>query len=217
MGLTVTSISGFSLAMLYDCLWAGSYSLTSNTTINPTTDVAVTRWASTTPGNADFAGGNMMQCVLTATLTHTGAATVTTTYVDQGGGAGTTISLTPATGPLVNRIIFNTTHNSATVITSTPFMPLTNSGDSGVTSLSQVQIAGGTISSGAVYHKIVRPLLIMPFIAASSYIEQDSTLNVGNMVELHNVSQVCGCLGWNLFSGGTSAASMSAFLRMAEG
>jgi hypothetical protein len=219
VGLSVISITGFSLAMLYDCLWAGSYSLLSNTTIDPTTDVAVTRWASTTPGNADFAGGNMMQVVIySATLTHTAAYTMTVTYTDQAGVTGkTTISIAPATGPATYRILHNTTHNSATVITSTPFMPLTNAGSSGVTKLQSVQIAGGTVTVGTVYHKIVRPVLVMPFIAANSYIEQDTTLNIGNMPELHNVSQVCGCLGWNLFSAGTTAASMAAFLRMVEG
>jgi hypothetical protein len=218
MGLTITSISGFALAMLYDCLWAGTYSLTSNTTITPSASVTVTRYASTTAGNADYAGGNMMTVTLTATLTHTGAPTVTTTYHDQAGaGSKTTISVGPATGPLINRIILNTTHNTATVITSSPFQPLTNSQSSGVTSVDIVTIAGGTVSSGAVTHKIVRPLVIMPFIAANAYIEQDTTLNIGNMMELRNVSQVCGCLGWYTFSAGTTAASMSAFMRTVEG
>jgi hypothetical protein len=219
IGLTVTNVQGFALAMLYDCLWAGSYSLTSNTTLAPNTPIGVTRWANTTPGNVDYAGGNMMQCVLTATLTHTGAATITTTYADQGGtGSKTTISITPATGPVLPRIISNTIHNSATVPGSTPFMPLSNSGSAGVTQVTQVVIAGGTITSGAVVHKIVRPLIIMPFIAATSYIEQDTTLNIGNMVELRNVSQVCGCLGWNVLCGpGSNNGSMAALLRMVEG
>jgi hypothetical protein len=217
-GLSVTSITGFAMAMLYDCLWAGSYALTSNATINPTTDVAVTRYASTTAGNADYAGGNMMQITLYSTLTHTVAGTITTTYTNQGGTAGrTTISTMPATGLLTGRIIANTTHNTATVITSSPFMPMTNGGDSGVTTVEQVVISGGTVTVGTVYHKIVRPLVLMPFIAANTYIEQDATLNIGNMVELRNVSQTCGCLGWNTFSAGTTAASMSAFLRMIEG
>jgi hypothetical protein len=181
--------------------------------------VAVTRYASTTPGNADYAGGNMMQCALTATLTHTVAGSLTTTYTDQGGTTGkTTISTMPATGPLAGRIVFNTPHNSATVIGSTPFMPLTNAGSSGVKNLEQVVVAGGTVSSGTVNHKIVRPLLVMPFIAANSFIEQDTTLNIGNMVELRNVSQVCGCLAWNVLCGaGTTAATMSAYMRTVEG
>jgi hypothetical protein len=221
VGISVTAINGFTLAMLVDNLWAGEYSLTSNATINPTTDVAVTRWAATDAG-ADFAGGNMMQLRLSATLTHTVAPVITTTYVNQAGtDSRTTISTCPATGPLINRIIGNTTHNSATVLNHTPFMPLTNGagsgGDSGVTSLSQVVISGGTATSGSVSHKIVRPLILMPFIAASSYIEQDVTLNIGNMVQLRSVAQVCGCLGWNLYSNGTTAAAMSAFLRTVEG
>lgn len=220
MGLTIGSIAGFSLAMLYDCLWAGSYNLVSNNvTINPTTDVSVTRYASTTPGDADFAGGNMMQMVVySASFTFSVAGSITTTYTDELGNTGhTTIFIPSASGLLINRIVGNTGHNSATVIPCTPFMPLTNGGDSGVLKLEQVVIGGMTCTVGTVYHKIVRPLLIMPFIAASSYIEQDATLNLGNMIELHNVSQVCGCLGWNLFSTGTNAASMSAFMRTVEG
>lgn len=216
--LSVTSISGFTLAMLYDALWGGEYSLTTNTTLNPSTDVAVTRWASTTAGNAEYAGGNMMQMRLSATLTHSAACTITTTYTDMAGGTGaTTISIVPATGPLINRIICNTTHNSATVLTHSPFMPMTNGDKSGVHKLEQVVISGGTVTNGTISHKIVRPLILMPFIAASSYIEQDATLNIGNMIELHNASQVCGCYGWNLYSAGTTAAAMSAFLRTVEG
>lgn len=220
MGLTITNIAGFALAMLYDCLWAGSYNLVSNNvTINPTTDVSVTRYGSSTPGNAEYAGGNMMQMVVySATFTFSVPGTITTTYTNQGGTTGKTTIFIPSASTLaIWRIIANTGHNSATVLPGTPFMPLTNGGDSGVIKLEQVVIAGMTCTVGTVYHKIVRPLILMPFIAASSYIEQDSTLNIGNMVELHNASQVCGCLGWNLFSAGTSAGAMSAFMRTVEG
>lgn len=211
-GLTTSSISGFALGMLLDYLWAGQYLITSNTTINPTTDVEVTRYA------AALANGNRMMAVLASTLTHTGAATITTTYTNEGGTAGrTSISITPATGLLNGRVVFNTIHSSATVVASSPFMPMTNNGDAGVRTLEQVQIAGGTVTAGTINHKIVRPLIIMPFIAANSYIEQDSTLNIGNMVELVNVSQVCGCLSWVVFTGGTSTATMSSFLRTVEG
>jgi hypothetical protein len=211
MGLTTPNITGFTLAMLVDNLWAGSYVITSNATINPTTDVAVTRYASSA-----LAGGNMMMCVLASTLTHTVAGTITTSYTAQDDSTKTTISICPATGPLINRVIFNTLHNSATVVASTPFMPLSNGGGSGVKSLQQVVISGGTITAGSIVHKIVRPLIIMPFIAANSYIEQDTTLNIGNMVELVNVSQVCGCLGFLVFTGGTTATTMSAMIRTAE-
>lgn len=211
-GLTTTSITGFALAMLMDNLWGGEYLLTSNTIINPTSDIEVTRYAGTA------ANGNMLMCTLASTLTHTGAATITVTYTNPNGDTGrTTISVTPATGALVGRIILNTLHSSATVIASTPFMPLTNSADTGVKMVEQIQVAGGTVTAGTVNHKIVRPLLIMPFIAAASYIEQDTTLNIGNMVELVNVSQVCGALSWAVFTGGASTATMSAFLRTVEG
>lgn len=220
LGLTTTSINGFALAMLYDCLWAGSYNLVSNNaTINPSSDVTVTRYASTTAGNAEWAAGNMMQMVVySASFTFSVAGTITTTYTNQLNATGkTTIFIPSGSGLLLWRIVANTGHNSATVLPGTPFMPLTNGGDAGVYKLEQVVIAGMTCTVGTVYHKIVRPLIIMPFIAASSYIEQDSTLNIGNMVELHNASQVCGCLGWNLFSGGTNAGAISAFMRTVEG
>lgn len=212
VGLTTNSIVGLSLAILLDNLWAGSYSIITNATINPTTDVAVTRFA----GAA--AGGNMMMMVLTSTLTHTVAPVVTTSYTNQAGTAAkTTISTMPATGQLVNRVIGNTAHNSAVVNTSSPFMPLTNGGDAGVRNLEQVVVSGGTATVGTVDHKIVRPMIVMPFIAASSYIEQDATLNIGNMVECVNVANVCGALSWAGFSGGTTPVTMSALLRTVEG
>jgi hypothetical protein len=212
VGLSITSLTGMSLAMLVDTLWAGSYSLITNTTINPTTDVAVTRWT------GSDSPGNMMMMALTSTLTHTVAATITTSYVNQGGTGGqSSISICPATGPLVNRVILNTIHNSATINASTPFMPLSNGGNTGVRSLEQVVISGGTMTVGTADHKIVRPLILMPFIAANSFIEQDTTLNIGNMTELKNASQVCGCLGWLTFSGGTTVPSIATMLRMVEG
>ena len=219
LGLTINSVAGFSLAILYDCLWAGQYVITNSaTTITVTTPIKVTRWASYTPGNADYAGGNQMQMTLASTLTITTAGTLTTTYHNQAGtGSRTTIWVPGPTGALINRIVGNTTYNTATVITSTPFMPLTNNGDSGVTSVDQVATSSNSISAGTINHKIVRPLMVVPFIAASSFIEEDATLNLGNMVELHNVSQVCGCLGWDVFSAGTTAASIGALLRMVEG
>lgn len=217
LGNTVTSISGISLLMLYDCLWHGQYVITSNVTIAPTSPLTVTRYSATSAGR-EYAGGNMMQMTLASTLTFSVAGTVTTTYHDQAGaGSKTTIWVPGPTGALITRVVGNTTHNTATVIPSTPFLPLTNSGSSGVTSVDSVAIAGGTITAGTLNHKIVRPLLLMPFIAANSLIEQDATLNLGNMVELHNVSQVCGCLGFNVFSAGTTAVSMSAMMRTAEG
>jgi hypothetical protein len=212
VGLTTPNITGFTLAMLVDNLWAGSYVITSNATINPTTDVAVTRWSST-----DDSKGNMMMCTLASTLTHTAAATLTTSYTADDDSTDTTISLCPATGLLINRVIFNTLQNSATVVASTPFMPLTSGGAAGVKGLQQVVISGGTVTAGTITHKIVRPLVIMPFIAANSYIEQDTTLNIGNMVELKTVSQVCGCLGFLVFTGGTTATTMSSMVRTAEG
>jgi hypothetical protein len=217
-GLTVSSITGFSLAMLYDQLWCGQMSITTNATVAPATPLAVTRYANTTPGNADYAGGNQLQFTMANTLTYTVNPSVTTTYVDGNGNTGkTTVFFPPATGALINRIVGNTTYNTANVITSTPFTSLTNAGTPGIKTFTQFVVAGGTVTSGAFNAKIVRPLIIMPFIAAASYIEQDATLNIGNMVELRNVSQVCGCLGWNAFSNGTTAVSMSAFLRMVEG
>jgi hypothetical protein len=211
-GLSTPNIAGFTLAMLMDNLWAGSYVITSNVTINPTTDVSVTRYTGASRA------GNMMMCVLASTLTFSVVATITTTYTDQAGVTGkTTISIVPATGALINRVIFNTLHNSATVVASTPFMPLTNAGSYGIDKLEQVVIAGGTVTAGSIEHKIVRPLIIMPFIAANSYIEQDTTLNIGNMVELVNASQVCGALSWSVFTGGATATTMSAFLRTIEG
>ena len=211
VGLSITSITGFSVAMLMDNLWSGSYNVLSATgTINPTTDVAVTRWAGTA------AAGNMMMVVMAGTLTHTVAPTLTTTYLDQAGGSQTTISIFPATGVLVNRVVCNTLHNSATVVASSPFMPMTNGSAYGVRQLSQI-VNSATCTAGNVHHKIVRPLIIMPTIAANSYIEQDTTLNIGNMVELVNASQVVGCLSWAAFSAGTTTATWSSMIRMVEG
>lgn len=211
-GLTTTSVGGASLALLVDNLWAGSESITSATTITATSSVPVTRYA----GAA--AAGNQLSMTLTATLTYSsGTPTLTFTYMDQGGNETRTgITVLPATGPLTNRVVGNTAHNAATVVSS-PFMPLTNAGSTGVRALKATSWNTITITSGSVDIKIVRPLVMMPFIAASSYIEQDTTLNIGNMVELATVSQVCGCLSWYVLGGGTTAFTFGSMLRTVEG
>jgi hypothetical protein len=211
VGISTSSISGFTFAMLMDNLWAGSYNvLTATGTINPAVDVEVTRYATTA------SPGNMMMVVMNGTLTHTVAPTLTTSYTDQSGNPQTTISIFPATGVLVRRVVCNTLHNSATVVASSPFMPLSNGASYGVRGLTQI-VNSATCTAGDVHHKIVRPLAIMPTIAANSYIEQDTTLNIGNMVELVNVSNVCGCLSWAAYTGGTTAASLSSMIRTVEG
>lgn len=211
-GITTTSITGYSLALLEDNLWNGEYVLTANTTITPSSPVALVRYTGTN------SAGNRLKTVLGSTLTHTVPGTATFTYTDQAGTAGKTLqSVPPATGALVHRVIFNTLQGVSTVVASTPYMPFTNAGSTGIRSLEEITIAGGTISAGTVHTKIVRPLLMMPFIAANSFIEQDATMNIGNMVELVNASQVCGCLNWSVFTGGASSATMSAFLKTIEG
>jgi len=214
-GLTASSITGYSLALLEDNLWNGSYSIVGspNTqSFTPASVPALVRYTGTD------SAGNRLKTVLGSTLTHTVPGTATFTYTDQAGTAGKTlISVPPPTGPLIDRVIFNTIHGYSTVVASTPYMPFTNAGSSGIRSLEQIDLSGGTISAGTVHSKIVRPLLMMPFIAAASFIEQDATMNIGNMIELVNASQVCGCLSWSVFSGGATPATMSAFLKMIEG
>jgi hypothetical protein len=210
--MTTTNLTGYSMALLMDNLWAGWYLITGNTTITPTSPVALVRYSGTA------SAGNRITTVLETTLTHTVPGTATFTYTDQSGTGGKTlISVPPATGALLHRVIFNTLHNSSTVIQSSPFMPMTNAGSTGVRSIESITIAGGTISAGTVETKIVRPLMMIPFIAANSPVKEDSTGNPGNIIELVNASQVCGCLSWSVFTGGTTAATIAAMLRTVEG
>ena len=212
-GLTISSIIGFSLALLVDNLWNGEFIYTSNVTLTPTASVPTTRYATTA------SAGNMLMGTMVTAYTRTVAPTITVGYTDQAGvgSKSTTAILGAAIAASTSRVLMNNIHNSATVVASTPFMPFTNSGSYGIRAVDNIVISGGTVTVGTMSLKIVRPLILMPFIAAASFIEQDTTLNIGNMIELTNVTQVCGCLSWVLFSGGTTTATMGALLRTVEG
>jgi hypothetical protein len=213
-GVSVANITGFSFAMLYDVLWAGRCVISSTATITPTSEPTLTRYFANYP-NAYNAAGNMILMVLTATLTFTVAGTLALTYTNQAGtGSQSTGAITyPASGPASPRVVFNQIGTSSTVNPATPFVNLA-AGDTGVQKVTTVTIAGLTATSGTADIMIVRPLLVIPYIAASSYIERDSTINMDGLIELVKGSDSQhGCLNWLFFTGGTTATTHSALIR----
>jgi hypothetical protein len=139
------------------------------------------------------------------------ATNMTVTYVDQDNNAAQTFVIAgPATATIADQLWPDT---SAT--TPMPFAPLA-AGDYGVRSFSQTQLSGA-LAAGAVAGLIVTPLVIMPGIAANSYIERDSTVQVDGLTELVNVSQVIGALTLLLLPNTTSTGIMSGFMRTCSG
>lgn len=139
------------------------------------------------------------------------ATNLTVTYVDQDNNAAQTYVITgPATATIADQLWPDT---SAT--TPMPFNPLA-AGDYGVRSFSQTQ-SSVALAAGAIGGLIVNPLVIMPGIAATSYVERDSTVQIDGLTELVNVSQVIGALTMLLLPNTTSTGVTSGFMRTCSG
>ena len=212
-GVSTPNIGGFVFAMLLDVLWAGRAVISANATLTPTSEPTLTRYQNNYP-NAYNSAGNMLLCVLQATMTFTVAGTITFTYNAEAGASHNTSAITyPATGQVSPRVVFNHLPASATINLASPFVPLAV-GDLGVQKVTTIAIAGLTATSGTMDCIIVRPLLVIPFIAASSYIERDSTINMDGLIELVKGSDSQhGCLNWLVFTGGATATTLAALIR----
>ena len=114
-GVSTPNIGGFVFAMLLDVLWAGGAVISANATLTPTSEPTLTRYQNNYP-NAYNSAGNMLLCVLQATMTFTVAGTITFTYNAEAGASHNTSAITyPATGQVSPRVVFNHLPASATV------------------------------------------------------------------------------------------------------
>jgi len=200
-GVSVPSATGFAVMMLVDLLWAaGAVSVASSPVT--VTGSTVVRFTNTSTPNAV---GNMLAVCINATI---GAVAINPvfTYTNQGAtGSRTSATCTVAASGAAQRIF------PADVAATT-----LQSGDTGLIS---VQSFTCSTTTGTIDLYIYRPLMLIPTIAANTFVERDSTVQIDGIQQLVAGSDAhIGCLGFLALPGGTSAcATQEAYLRTCYG
>jgi hypothetical protein len=96
------------------------------------------------------------------------------------------------------------------------FIPL-QAGDSGVLKVNTVTFSAA-MGAGVLDIYLFKPLLIIPTIGASLYVERDSTIQIDGLTELVTESGgECGCLKNFVLTSGTTASTFQEFLRTCAG
>jgi hypothetical protein len=208
-GAMVPNITGFSALMLIDILWAGGPITMAASTITPTsTSPTLTRYT----GSAAAYQGNMLMIDIGTLLGGTPCSIVVNYTKEDNSTTHNTTAFTPtvATGT-ANRILqYGLTYGPA-------FIPLA-SGDLGVSHVNSITFASGSSPTGTVYLNIVRPLIIIPTLAANSWVERDITTTMDSMIELVKGSDSQhGCLAVLGLGNGTNAGGMNYALRTVNG
>ena len=147
-------------------------------TMNATTTEAVTgvptRYQSTTPTAADYAGGNFLFVEVGGTaLAATAHNWTVCTYTNQAGSGATLPSLTGNSGAIVDRL----DHPAGQW-----FAPLAT-GDTGVKALTQMQ-CNALVATGAVNFVIGHPIAMLPCPVANMICQMDGIGSAFNLVRI---------------------------------
>lgn len=138
--------------LLYDRLF--DVAKTMNSTATEAVTGVPTRYQGTTPGAADYAGGNFLFVEAITALAATAHNWTTCTYTDQDGNTGATLpSLTGNSGNIAQRLDHPT---------SAPWFAPLASGDTGVKALTQMQCSAA-VATGTVDFVIGHPLGVLAF------------------------------------------------------
>lgn len=188
-GINVASAGGFSAVMYVDVVWASN--VDTSAAYGAISFPALTRY---TDGKGLMIGG------FATTATATTLSPVVT--YDSPEGSGHTTTLTTPSTTVVRQCVPQLY----------PFGTLV-AGDTGVTQITN--IAWSATASGNFCTFICKPLMIIPTIAAASYIERDNTANIDGLIKLPRTSDnKLPCIGMLALANGTSAcATQSGFVR----
>jgi len=210
IGAMVPSITGFSALMLVDILWAGGpITYVSGAAITPTsTSPTLTRYV----GSAAASSGNMLMVDVGTLLGGTPGSLVVNYTKEDNTTTQNTSAITPTVAAgTANRVL------QGGVTYGPAFIPLV-SGALGVTHVNSVTFGSGSSPTGTLYLNIVRPLIIIPTLAANSWVERDITTTMDSMIELVKGSDSQhGCLAILGLGNGTTASGMNYALRTVNG
>jgi len=197
-GVTVPSVTGFSVMMLIDVLWLMSFS------------VAASPGAITSPAWTRYTDGKGLKlgCAVQGTLSAI-TPTLTVTYNPATGDSGT--GHTSSTGAFASALAA-----PKMMPLTMPEMPLV-AGDTGITSISNIALSA--TGTGNIDVFVYKPIMMIPTVAANTYIERDSTIQVDGLTQLPVGSDnLTACLCWLAQAGGTSAcATQNGMIRTVSG
>lgn len=204
-----TSTQQINSLILIDChVQGGSFRLTVTTTETVASPVAVTR--DYYPDAGALGAGAYMVGVTTTGASAT-ATNLTIGYHDQNNNLASTVIVNPATATIASQVW----PDSSSAVGVGPFWALATD-DFGVRD--QVDTDSSVaLAAGVLAILIATPLVMMPGIAANTYSERDSTIQIDGLQELANVSQVIGCLNALALPNTTSTGSYAAFMRACAG
>jgi hypothetical protein len=192
-GVSVPAVAGFSAMMLVDVLW-GMKGIPLTATSFAIGSTALTR-------STNGAGVQMMVVIDATAAT---ASTLSLNYTDLDGTTrNTTCQLTT-----VSKI-------HAINPAGFAFVPISQRG---VKSIQSIDV-GTTIATKTISLFLIKPLIVIPTVAAYSFIERDATLQIEGITRLETGTDEKGpYLGWLGLAGGTGAcASVFAQIRTVQG
>jgi len=159
--------------MLYDRIF--DVAKTMNSTATEVVTGLPTRYQSTAPAAADYAGGNFLFIEVVSALANTAHSWTVCTYLDQGGQAATLPAVTGNASAIADR--FDMPLNSW-------FCPLA-SGDSGIQALTQIQCSA-SVATGSVNFVIGHPIGIMAFPVINALLPFDWLTNRNQAPRIFN-------------------------------
>lgn len=166
-----TTAAGNTL-LLYDRLFAVAVNM--NSTATQAVTGVPTRYQSTTPGNADYAGGNFLFFECGTALAATAHNWTVCQYTDQGGTTGVNLpSLTGNASNVINRLDHPV---------GQWFAPLA-AGDDGILALTQVQLSAA-VATGACDAVIGHPIAFLPMPIANLGSVIDGINSAFNLVRI---------------------------------
>lgn len=177
-GDTLHIVNGYSLASLANTLLLYDRIFDVAKTMNSTTDEAVTgvptRYQSSTPADANYAGGNFLFVEIFATLAATAHNWANCTYRNQAGTDSQALpSLTGISGGVINRIDHPTNQW---------FAPLA-SGDTGIMDLAQIDCSAA-VATGAINFVIGHPIAWLPCPSAGLLFQWDFINTAFNLTRI---------------------------------
>ena len=188
-GVNVSAVAGFAAIMYVDVVWGVKL------------DTSVAAGTVTMPSLTRYTDGKGLQLMAIGETATAAAVTPVVTY-DAPEGTGHTCTLTSPNPSVVAQCY----------PLLSPFGALA-AGDTGITNISGIAITSGT--AGNMIVALVKPLMIVPTIAAASYVERDSTSQIDGLTKLpKGTDNKFPCIGVLGFAGGTAAcATESGFIR----
>ena len=199
-----TSNQQINMLILADILVQVSVSFTT-TAAQTVSSAALTRYTS---------GAGVLAIFEVTTALSSTAANMTTAYTGvfwTGSAVSTHSSTTAAAASTASLIV-----QRLNPILVGPFLNFA-SGDFGITTMSTMTLSAAQ-SAGVCGLNLYYPLSFVPGVAANAYLERDSTIQIDGLTQLvTEAGGALGCLGMFILPNGTTAPTITGFLRTCAG